>query len=66
MELEAMNLRDAKAQLRAMADGNLRACRTRFKSGRKHRVNSHSYLITVGRDPRSALWTSLSLQVVNS
>lgn len=63
-ELEATSVSDAKRQLIYLVRQETKRCRQRFSEGHQHRVNSHSYLVTLGRDPRSSLWTSLSLQIV--
>lgn len=65
IELIANSIQEAKAKLRAMAREEKIRCRLRFGKhcGHLHRANSFQYLITIGRDARSSLWTSLSLEV---
>jgi len=58
------NLKECRAQLRAIARGELKACRTRYKSGRLHKLSADSYSVTIGQDRNSNLWTWVSLVII--
>lgn len=62
-ELMETSVADAKAKLRAMAREELIRCRLRLKSGTLHTIGADNYLVTIGKDRRSSVWTSLKLEV---
>ena len=49
-----------RAQVREIARGELKRARARYGRAFLHKFND-SYTITLGADPRSALWTSIAL-----
>lgn len=59
--IEAKSISDARAQLRYIARGELRRCKTRFRTGYLHRISPDSYAVTLAPSLQSSLWTSISL-----
>ena len=51
-------LTEARLTLKNWVAQSLKQCKTRMGSAFKHKLSEDSYSITLGQDPRSALWTT--------
>jgi hypothetical protein len=58
------NILDARAELKGILAEELKKARSVSETARKHKAGKDSYSITLGSDPKSALWSAHTIQKV--